>query len=139
MKELICIVCPKGCHLQVDEQNDYQVFGNSCPRGAEYGKNELLHPTRVLTSIVNRRCGRKQCVRYRGGLDRAEKCLRYKRIKSWKTVVLSCNKTRSTLKGRYIEVCMLLFFVWELEYGTETLPHRNINYSICTKNNFKII
>ena len=52
MKELICIVCPKGCHLQVDEQNDYQVFGNSCPRGAEYGKNELLHPTRVLTSIV---------------------------------------------------------------------------------------
>ncbi len=42
MKELICIVCPKGCHLQVDEQNDYQVFGNSCPRGAEYGKNELL-------------------------------------------------------------------------------------------------
>ena len=86
-----------------------------------------------------RRCGRKQCVRYRGGLDRDEKCLRYKRIKSWKTVVLSCNKTRSTLKGRYIEVCMLLFFVWELEYGTETLPHRNINYSICTKNNFKII
>ena len=52
MKELICIVCPKGCHLQVDETRDYAVSGNSCPRGAEYGKNELLHPTRVLTSTV---------------------------------------------------------------------------------------
>ena len=25
MKELICIVCPKGCHLKVDETNDYSV------------------------------------------------------------------------------------------------------------------
>ena len=52
MKELICIVCPRGCHLRVDEEKDYQVTGNSCPRGAEYGKNELLHPVRVLTSTV---------------------------------------------------------------------------------------
>ena len=33
MKELICIVCPKGCHLQVDEAHDYAVTGNSCPGG----------------------------------------------------------------------------------------------------------
>ena len=52
MKELICIVCPKGCHLQVDEDRDYAVSGNSCPRGAEYGKMELTHPTRVVTSTV---------------------------------------------------------------------------------------
>lgn len=52
MKELICIVCPKGCHLQVDEEHDYTVTGNSCPRGAEYGKAELTHPTRVVTSTV---------------------------------------------------------------------------------------
>lgn len=52
MKNLICIVCPKGCRLQVDEEHGYAVSGNSCPRGAEYGKNELLHPTRVLTSTV---------------------------------------------------------------------------------------
>ena len=51
MKELICIVCPKGCHLKVDEENGCAVTGNGCPRGAEYGKNELLHPTRVLTSL----------------------------------------------------------------------------------------
>lgn len=52
MKELICIVCPKGCHLQVDEERDYAVSGNECPRGEEYGRTELLNPTRVLTSIV---------------------------------------------------------------------------------------
>ena len=52
MKQLICIVCPKGCHLNVDEQNGYAVTGNGCPRGAEYGKKELTHPTRVITSTV---------------------------------------------------------------------------------------
>lgn len=51
MKEMICITCPKGCHLQVDEHT-FSVTGNSCPRGAEYGKNELLHPVRVVTSTV---------------------------------------------------------------------------------------
>ena len=52
MKELICIVCPKGCHLKVDEDNGYAVTGNGCPRGAEYGKAELTNPTRVVTSTV---------------------------------------------------------------------------------------
>ena len=52
MKELICIVCPKGCHLHVDEEHDYAVTGNGCPRGAEYGKIELTHPTRIITSTV---------------------------------------------------------------------------------------
>ena len=52
MKELVCIVCPKGCRLHVDEENGFAVTGNSCPRGAEYGKNEIQNPTRVLTSTV---------------------------------------------------------------------------------------
>ncbi len=52
MKELICIVCPKGCHLRVDEENGYKVTGNSCPKGADYGYKELTHPTRVITSTV---------------------------------------------------------------------------------------
>ena len=42
----------KGCHLKVDEENDYAVTGNACPRGAEYGKNELKNPKRVITSTV---------------------------------------------------------------------------------------
>lgn len=52
MTELICIVCPKGCRLHVDEQNDYRVTGNSCPRGEAYGKKELIAPTRTVTSTV---------------------------------------------------------------------------------------
>ena len=52
MKNLICITCPRGCHLTVDEENGFAVTGNSCPRGAEYGKNELQHPVRVVTSTV---------------------------------------------------------------------------------------
>ncbi len=52
MKELICIVCPKGCHLQVDETKDYSVLGHSCSRGEKYAKEELTNPTRVITSTV---------------------------------------------------------------------------------------
>jgi len=52
MKQLTCIVCPRGCRLQVDEENNYKVTGNHCPRGAEYGANELRHPTRVLATTV---------------------------------------------------------------------------------------
>ena len=50
MKELTCIICPRGCHLVVDE--NLNVTGNNCPRGAIYAKNELTHPTRTLTSTV---------------------------------------------------------------------------------------
>ena len=52
MKELICIVCPNGCHLKVDEENGYAVSGNRCDRGVEYGKAELCNPVRVVTSTV---------------------------------------------------------------------------------------
>ena len=52
MKELICIVCPNGCHLRVDETGGCRVTGNACPRGEEYGRSEVLHPTRVLTGTV---------------------------------------------------------------------------------------
>lgn len=52
MTELTCITCPKGCRLKVDKENDFAVTGNSCPRGAEYGRNELKNPVRVITSTV---------------------------------------------------------------------------------------
>ncbi len=52
MTELTCIGCPMGCRLEVDEENGYAVTGNKCKRGADYGKNELKNPTRVLTTTV---------------------------------------------------------------------------------------
>ncbi|HOF65004.1 MAG: DUF1667 domain-containing protein [Erysipelotrichaceae bacterium] len=49
-KTLICIVCPRGCHLEVDE--NFNVTGNFCKRGIAYAKEELTTPTRTLTSTV---------------------------------------------------------------------------------------
>lgn len=52
MTELICIGCPRGCHLQVEENNNYKVDGAGCEKGIEYGRMELQDPRRVLTSTV---------------------------------------------------------------------------------------
>jgi CxxC motif-containing protein len=49
-KELICINCPRGCHLTIDDQ--LNVTGNFCPRGAIYAKQEVTNPTRTVTSTV---------------------------------------------------------------------------------------
>ncbi len=51
-KELICIACPIGCHLEIDIDNDYAVTGNQCKRGEVYGKKELTNPTRMITSTI---------------------------------------------------------------------------------------
>lgn len=58
MKELICIVCPRGCHLEVNTENGNVVSGNSCPKGAEYGYKEVTNPVRVITSTVKIEKGR---------------------------------------------------------------------------------
>ena len=52
MKEVICTCCPQGCHLQVDEANDYKVTGNGCPNGIAYGKEELAEVVAALDSVV---------------------------------------------------------------------------------------
>lgn len=69
MTELICIVCPKGCHLKVDEENGYAVTGNSCEKGAAYGKKELTNPTRVVTSTVRVEGGDKRRVSVKTNRD----------------------------------------------------------------------
>lgn len=50
MKELICIMCPKGCHLKIDEQKN--VTGNQCIRGKKYAIDEITAPKRIVTSTV---------------------------------------------------------------------------------------
>lgn len=55
MSEIICIICPKGCHLQVsqnEQTGEYEVKGATCERGIEYGIKEVTNPVRVLTSTV---------------------------------------------------------------------------------------
>ncbi|MGI6156929.1 MAG: DUF1667 domain-containing protein [Saccharofermentanales bacterium] len=58
MIEMICTVCPQGCHLTVDPEHDYDVTGNRCLRGAAYGKSEASNPTRTVTSTVRVTGGR---------------------------------------------------------------------------------
>mgnify|MGYP002520854277 CR=1 FL=1 len=57
--ELTCIRCPIGCHLVVTKNADgtVSVTGNSCPRGAEYGKQEMTQPKRTITTIKQIRGG----------------------------------------------------------------------------------
>ena len=50
MKEMICIVCPRGCHLEVSNPPDCVVTGNACARGAVYGREEMLDPKRIVTT-----------------------------------------------------------------------------------------
>ena len=50
---LICINCPRGCHLNVENVNgEIQVSGNMCPRGYTYAYNEMTDPKRTLTTTV---------------------------------------------------------------------------------------
>ncbi|MCG8571727.1 MAG: DUF1667 domain-containing protein [Spirochaetes bacterium] len=55
-QELICIVCPMGCRLNVElKDNDIeniQIEGNQCKRGIAYAKKELTFPTRMLPTTV---------------------------------------------------------------------------------------
>ena len=50
MKEFTCIICPRGCHLKIDD--DLNVTGNFCPRGKKYATDEVTCPMRNITSTV---------------------------------------------------------------------------------------
>ncbi len=54
MKEMICINCPMGCRLTVDDSdiNNIKVTGNTCPRGITYAVNEITSPKRMVTGSV---------------------------------------------------------------------------------------
>lgn len=53
-KEMICINCPMGCRLTVDDsdKNNIIVSGNTCPRGKTYAVNEVTSPKRMVTGSV---------------------------------------------------------------------------------------
>lgn len=55
IREMICINCPMGCHLTVDDsdKNNIKVTGNTCPRGVTYAINEVTSPKRMVTGSVH--------------------------------------------------------------------------------------
>lgn len=54
-RNLTCIGCPMGCPLTVKIENGtvLSVEGNTCKRGAIYGKKEVTDPTRIVTTTVH--------------------------------------------------------------------------------------
>ena len=55
-REMICILCPLGCKMQVTEKPDQPgeltVRGLQCKKGKQYAYEEYTNPTRTLTSTV---------------------------------------------------------------------------------------
>ena len=53
-KELICVICPKGCPMIAEVENGtvISVSGNTCPRGKTYAENEITNPVRTLTTTM---------------------------------------------------------------------------------------
>lgn len=54
--EMICILCPLGCKMNVqkkpDQPGELSVRGHQCKEGRVYAYEEYNNPTRTLTSTV---------------------------------------------------------------------------------------
>lgn len=51
MMKLICINCPFGCEINVEEKGDeLLISGNNCKAGEKYARNEVTCPKRMITS-----------------------------------------------------------------------------------------
>ena len=51
-RDLICIICPKGCSLQAEISGDtVTTTGNGCPRGAQYAENQFVVTSALTISV----------------------------------------------------------------------------------------
>ncbi len=69
IRKLTCIVCPRGCEMEVtlgDGGEVLDVSGNACKRGAVYANDECTHPRRTVTSTVMLENGRPLPVKTSG-------------------------------------------------------------------------
>mgnify|MGYP004509899865 CR=1 FL=1 len=53
-RELTCIRCPLGCAITVTLEGStiQEITGFTCKRGEDYARQEVLDPTRTVTSVV---------------------------------------------------------------------------------------
>lgn len=55
----VCIMCPKGCELEITENNgEINVSGNDCKIGLSYGKEEYVNPKRIVTALIKTKSGK---------------------------------------------------------------------------------
>lgn len=61
-RELTCVVCPNGCPIIVDVDDDEtpivtRVRGNTCKRGEQWARQEVENPLRTIASSIPVRGG----------------------------------------------------------------------------------
>ena len=71
IRNLTCIGCPMGCPLTVklEDTEVISIEGNSCKRGAVYGKKEVTNPTRIVTTTVRVKNGNMPVVSVKTAQD----------------------------------------------------------------------
>ena len=53
MKELVCIVCPRGCRLRAaSSEGELHISGNACKRGYDFAVSEMTDPRRTVCTTV---------------------------------------------------------------------------------------
>lgn len=58
---LTCTRCPKGCQITVRRDTDGKglpIHGNGCERGADFARQEMIDPVRILTTTMRLEDGR---------------------------------------------------------------------------------
>jgi CxxC motif-containing protein len=67
-KKLVCIGCPKGCVITIKKigkglsEEDFEISGNTCPKGFLYAFSEMTHPMRTLTCTIRVHGGERPLV-----------------------------------------------------------------------------
>lgn len=52
-KELVCIVCPRSCRMQISmDGSEPVVTGNTCKRGRDFAVREMTDPRRTVCTTV---------------------------------------------------------------------------------------
>ena len=53
-KQIVCINCPLGCRITVSMEGTEitKIEGNTCKRGENYARQEVLSPVRVITAVL---------------------------------------------------------------------------------------
>jgi CxxC motif-containing protein len=63
-KKFICVRCPRGCEIDttLDGNTIEEIKGNVCKLGAEYVKDEVTNPRRIVTTTVRVKNGKHPLV-----------------------------------------------------------------------------
>lgn len=73
IRNLTCIVCPRGCPMVVTLSDDgrvEEVKGNFCKRGITYANDECTNPKRTVTSTMRTKNGGVVSVKTAGNVPK---------------------------------------------------------------------